>query len=337
MDKKKNRYKIGILGAGSWGLTLANVLFDNNNDVVIWEFDPKQCDKLSKERRFYPLGDYRIPDELVITNSLSEAVSSKDYIIFSLPSSTIRTVTEKISHLKFPVDPVIISTVKGFDHKSLKRPSEILRMNLGKRRKIAVLSGPSHAEEVIKRIPTAVVAASVNRDVNTAIQTLFSNIYFRVYTTSDIKGVELGGALKNIIAISSGIAKGLNLGDNTRAALVTRGNAELMRLGLKLGAKKATFNGLSGIGDLVVTCFSDHSRNFKFGRLIGQGYNMKEALKIIKVTVEGVGASECCYRISKKNYIQMPLCNMVYEILFKGKNPQKACQELMMRPLKSET
>lgn len=337
MVKKKDRYNIAVLGAGSWGITLANLLFENNNNVTIWEFDPVQAKKIKKNRQFISLGKFRIPMEIDITDSLKYAVKNADYIVVSVPSSVIKAVVSKLAKLKLKSSVTLISTVKGFDQKTLKRPSEILKMFMGNNVSIGVLSGPSHAEEVIQKIPTAVVIASGSKKTKKDLQRLFSNQYFRVYTSFDIKGVELGGALKNIIAVAAGMVTGLGLGDNTKAALITRGNAEIARLGIRMGARRKTFTGLSGVGDLIVTCFSEHSRNFRFGKYIGKGFSFNEALAKMKTTVEGINTTRSCYKLSRKLDIQMPVCNQVYRVLFKGKNSHDAWKELMNRPLKSES
>ncbi len=336
MEKKKDQYNIAVLGAGSWGITLANVLYENGHNIKIWEFDPLQASKLRKKRKFLSLEAYCIPKEIDITSSLKNAVTAVDFIVVSVPSAAIKSVAQELSKISIMRSTIVISTVKGFDKATLKRPSEILKEHLRYGMQIAVLSGPSHAEEVIKKIPTAIVTASRNRNSTRKIQTIFSNVYFRVYNSSDIKGVELGGALKNVIAVASGIASGLKLGDNTRAALITRGNAEITRLGIALGARKVTFNGLSGIGDLIVTCFSEHSRNFRFGKYLGEGYSIDEANEKAQTTVEGINTTQSCYKLSKKYNVQMPVCSMVYKILFKDKSPSEAWRELMLRPLKSE-
>jgi glycerol-3-phosphate dehydrogenase (NAD(P)+) len=336
MEKKKDQYKIAVLGAGSWGITLGNVLYQNGNPVVLWEFDKKQAKKLEAERSFRTLGNYRIPENIVITSSLKEAVHTSDIIILAVPSSALSYVAGRLSRYSASKDTVFVSAVKGFDQKTLKRPSEVLRASLGKNAQISVLSGPSHAEEVIREIPTAVVISSVKKDLNLMLQNIFSNVYLRVYTSLDIKGVELGGALKNIIAVASGIASGLGLGDNTRAALITRGNSEIMRLGVKMGAKRITFSGLSGIGDLIVTCFSEHSRNYRFGKLIGKGVNFEDAQRKIGTTVEGAYTVKSCMKLAEQYEVQMPVCSAVFQMLYKGTPAVKAQRELMLRPLKSE-
>ncbi|MFH1416030.1 MAG: NAD(P)H-dependent glycerol-3-phosphate dehydrogenase [Elusimicrobiota bacterium] len=336
MAKKKNRFNITVLGAGSWGITLADLLYNNGNSITLWEFDRRQAEKLKKKRSFISLKNYSIPDKIKITDSLEEAVSGSDCLVVSLPTVAVKHVASRLSKLGIRQGMPVISTVKGIEGITLETPSRILRHYLGNKVHIAVLSGPSHAEEVIKKEPTAVVIASVNPKTTMELQSIFSSIYFRVYTSSDLRGVELGGALKNVIAIASGICSGLGLGDNTRAALITRGNAEIMRLGIKLGAKKVTFSGLSGIGDLIVTCFSEHSRNFRFGKYLGSGYTVQEARDKVMTTVEGINTSKSCYRLSKRYNVQMPVCNIVYQMLFRGKEPSVALKELMLRPLKSE-
>lgn len=336
MVKKIRQSRVAVLGAGSWGITLANVLHENKNKVILWEYDPIQTKKLQRYRTFITLKGYKIPKAITITNSLEEAATGADYIVVSVPSSALKSVVGKLSKININRKTVIVSTIKGFDQQSLMRPTELLEKHLGGNVKLAVLSGPSHAEEVVNRVPTAIVVATKNKSTGTNLQELFSNLYFRVYTSNDIKGVELGGALKNIIAIGSGIASGLGMGDNTKAALITRGNAEITRLGIELGAKRKTFGGLSGIGDLIVTCFSEHSRNFRFGKYIGQGYSIDEALKKTKTTAEGVYATQSCYKLSKKHKIQMPVCKMIYQVLYNNKPVEQAWKELMSRPLKSE-
>ncbi len=336
MVKKKKRSKIAVIGAGSWGIALGNVLYENDYNITLWEYDSSEAKNLIKTRKFKSLRGYKIPDDIKITNSLDEAVIDAKYIVVSVPSATIKSVARQLSEVKIGKDVLVISTIKGLEKKTLKRASEVLQDEIGGEINIAVLSGPSHAEEVVKRVPTAVVCAGVNRAVNSKIQKVFSNVYFRVYSSSDIKGVEFGGAFKNVIAIASGISKGLGMGDNTVAALITRGNAEIRQLGVKLGAKEETFNGLSGIGDLIVTCFSEHSRNFRFGRYMGVGLTFEEAFNKIETTVEGISTAKSVYKLARINDIQMPVCDTVYRILFNGKSPAESWMELMKRPLKSE-
>jgi len=333
---KKDRFNITVLGAGSWGITLGNLLYENGHKVKLWEFNPEQALKLQKERTFVSLKGFKLPEEIGITSSIEEAVTGADYVIAAVPSSSIEDVAKSLTKISIPASVKFVSAVKGFGKKTLQRPSQILRESLGKKNHIAVLSGPSHAEEVINKVPTAVVCASSNEKVSRDVQKLFSNVYFRVYTSTDLTGVELGGALKNVIAIASGIATGLGMGDNTKAALITRGAVEMNRLGSRMGARKNTFNGLSGIGDLIVTCFSEHSRNFKFGFMIGEGLGFDEAFAKMETTVEGIDTARSVMKLSKKYDTHMPVCEKVYQVLFNKKSSKEAWKELMLRPLKSE-
>ena len=333
---KKKKSKIAVLGAGSWGITLGNLLHQNGNEITLWEFNHRQAERLKRNRSFISLNDFKIPHNIKITNSLPDAVDSADYVLLAVPSTAVETVAKELSKIKVKRATTIISAVKGFDQRTLKRPTQVLRDHLGRGIHIAVISGPSHAEEVIKNIPTAVVVASVDFRTRLKVQRLFSNLYFRVYTSSDIVGVELSGTLKNVIAIASGIASGGGMGDNTRAALITRGNMEITSLGVRMGARRNTFNGLSGIGDLIVTCFSEHSRNFRFGRYIGLGLNFQQALNKMETTVEGIATTRSVHKLSKIHKVRMPVCEMVYKILFKNKAVDEAWRELMLRPLRSE-
>ncbi len=336
MAKKKDQFKIAVLGAGSWGITLAYLLKEKGNEVRLWEFDPRQSKMLDKKRCFSPLKNFVIPSEIKISSSLKKTIEGSNFLVIAVPSKALKSTVMKIKKIKETIPPLLISAVKGFDYATLKRPTEILREELGRSFHICVLSGPSHAEEVIRKMPTAIVSASANRQAARQVQKLFFTDYFRVYTSDDIKGVELGGALKNVIAVASGITSGLGLGDNTRAALITRGNSEIKQLGTKMGARHKTFNGLSGMGDLIVTCFSMHSRNYRFGRYIGEGMSFSEAEKKVGTTAEGIYTVKSCIKLSKKYNIPMPVCAKVYDILYKGKNPAEATEELMTRPLKSE-
>ncbi|NLB35071.1 MAG: NAD(P)-dependent glycerol-3-phosphate dehydrogenase, partial [Elusimicrobia bacterium] len=269
-------------------------------------------------------------------DSLNDAVEDADMIVVSVPSVAIASTAELLKNAEFSDETIIVSTVKGFETVSLNRPTQLLEKELNGRGRIGVLSGPSHAEEVVNQIPTAIVAASTDTETRCLVQRKFSNIYFRVYTSSDLIGVELGGALKNVIAIASGIVAGSGLGDNTRAALIARGNTEITRLGIAMGASSDTFSGLSGIGDLIVTCFSEHSRNFRFGKYLGSGHTFEDALAKMKTTVEGINTAKCVDRLAEKYQVSMPLCNKISEMLFDNKSVSDAWKELMLRPLKSE-
>jgi len=327
-----------ILGGGSWGITLAILLFEKGFSVKVWEFERKQAEILRKKRklRFLPWVD--IPQEIEITSSISNALEGTRLVIVALPSHVVRRVAKKIAEIALPEDTIIVNASKGLENSTLLRMSEVLSEELPRklRKRIVVLSGPSHAEEVSRKIPTTVVVASTNEKLNREVQKIFFTPYFRVYTNSDIIGVEMGGALKNIIAVAAGIADGLGLGDNSKAALITRGLVEITRLGKALGAKPATFSGLSGMGDLIVTCTSNYSRNRNFGEKIGQGKSLKKALSEIKMVVEGIRTTKAAYQLAKKYKVSMPITEQAYNVLFKNKKPSEAVRDLMLREAKPE-
>jgi len=327
-----------ILGGGSWGITLAILLFEKGFSIKVWEFERKQAEILRKKRklRFLPWVD--IPQEIEITSSISNALEGTRLVIVALPSHVVRRVAKKIAEIALPEDTIIVNASKGLENSTLLRMSEVLSEELPRklRKRIVVLSGPSHAEEVSRKIPTTVVVASTNEKLNREVQKIFFTPYFRVYTNSDIIGVEMGGALKNIIAVAAGIADGLGLGDNSKAALITRGLVEITRLGKVLGAKPATFSGLSGMGDLIVTCTSRYSRNRNFGEKIGQGKSLKKALSEIKMVVEGVRTTKVAYQLAKKYKVSMPITEQAYNVLFKNKKPSEAVRDLMLREAKPE-
>ena len=332
--------KICVLGAGSWGTSLSTLLFNKGYEVSLWEFNEKQAKFLSEKRSLSFLPDLTIPKGIFITSDLKDALEEAIIIIFAIPSQVMRKVAKRVAILKKKGGYFAISAAKGFELKTLKRMSEILEEELtpqwGKKCGIAVLSGPSHAEEVSKNIPTAVVIASKSTSTAKSLQTIFMTSLFRVYTSKDIIGVEIGGGLKNIVALACGISDGLGLGDNTKAALMTRGLTEIRRLGIKMGANPFTFSGLSGMGDLIVTCISKHSRNRNLGEKIGQGKPLKAALKEIVMVVEGVPTTQCAYRLTKKFDVSLPITEEVYKVLFKNKNPKDAIKNLMERAPKPE-
>lgn len=329
---------VAVLGAGSWGITLAILLFEKGFFVKVWEFEREQAEILRKKRklRFLPWVD--IPREIEITSSISHALEGVRLVVIALPSHVVRRVGKKIAEVSLPEDIIIVNVSKGLEDKSLLRMSQVLSEELPEklRDQIVVLSGPSHAEEVSRKIPTTVVVASVNEKLNWEVQKFFFTPYFRVYTNPDIIGVEMGGALKNIIAIAVGIGDGLGFGDNSKAALITRGLVEITRLGKALGAKPATFSGLSGMGDLIVTCTSRYSRNRNFGEKIGQGKTLKKALSEIKMVVEGIRTTKAAYQLAKNYKVSMPITEEVYKVLFKNKKPSEAVTDLMLREAKPE-
>lgn len=330
--------KIAVLGAGSWGIATSVLLFSNGHQVTLWEFDHLEMTKLAKDREHKEkLPGIVIPKEITITDDLTSATVGAEMLALALPSHTVREVAKKLARLKLP-DPIIVNLAKGIENDTLCRMSEILKEELSSNLhdKIATLSGPSHAEEVSRKIPTTVVVAGFQEEIAKRIQQTFMNPYFRVYTNSDIVGVELGGSLKNVIAIAAGICDGMGLGDNSRGALLTRGLAEIIRLGEKLGAKRETFAGLSGLGDLVTTCISRYSRNRFVGEQIGKGKTLNQILKEMTMVAEGIKTTKSAYQLSIKYEVEMPITQQVYQVLFENRKPQQAITELMTRDPKSE-
>ena len=330
--------KISVLGAGGWGTTLAILLHFNGHEVTLWEYKRSYAKALNRSRENKALlPGIKIPKEINITHSLSESCENKHMIVLAVPSQFIRGVLKEMKRYDFR-DTIFVSVAKGIEKDTLLTVSQIIKDELKNlsSTNIGVLSGPSHAEEVAKKIPTAVVAAS--RDPFTAkqIQSAFITSYFRVYSTTDILGVEYGGALKNVIAIGAGIIDGAKFGDNTKAAIMTRGIAEISRLGIALGAKPETFSGLSGMGDLIVTCMSKHSRNRFVGEQLGKGKKLKDILKKMQMVAEGVETCRSVHQLSLKHKIETPIAKAVYTILFEEKDPTKATYELMTRDMKAE-
>jgi glycerol-3-phosphate dehydrogenase (NAD(P)+) len=330
--------KITVLGAGSWGIAISVLLHFNGHRVILWEFDHLEMTKLSQKREHkQKLPGIVIPKQVNITDDLTSASSGAEILVLALPSHTVREVAKKLARLKL-ADPVIVNLAKGIENDTLCRMSGVLREELPSNLhdKIVTLSGPSHAEEVSNKIPTTVVVAGFKEEIAKEIQQTFMNFYFRVYTNSDIIGVELGGSLKNVIAIAAGICDGMGLGDNSRGALITRGLAEIVRLGEKLGAKRETFAGLSGLGDLVTTCISKYSRNRFVGEQIGKGKTLDQVLKEMTMVAEGVKTTKSAYQLSIQHEVEMPITQQVYQVLFENKQPQQAITELMTRDPKSE-
>jgi glycerol-3-phosphate dehydrogenase (NAD(P)+) len=331
--------KISILGAGGWGTALSIVLHRNKHKVTLWEFNPEYAHTLREYREnFYYLRGIKIPDAIKISDDIEKAVSAAEMIVVSTPTQFIRNVMEKIKNFHFR-DKILLNVSKGIENGTLMTVSEIfldILKNINKKN-IASLSGPSHAEEVVRNIPTAVSVASSDEKNARLVQKTFSNRHFRVYTTNDIKGVELGGALKNVIAIAAGIAEGAGFGDNTKAAIMTRGIREITRLGKKMGADEKTFMGLSGIGDLIVTCMSRLSRNRYVGEQIGKGRKLRQVLSGMKMVAEGVATTKSAHQLARKLNVELPITEQVYKMLFEDKNPHQATEELMTRDLKKET
>lgn len=330
--------KAAVVGAGSWGTTLANVLAQNGMKVALWARRPELAEEIRiyRENKTY-LPGVEISDSIDVSSDLEKVIYGSDFVVMVVPSHSMSAICRQIG--KYIKDEaIIISASKGLEIDTLRRMSQILSDELPSHfsERIAVLSGPSHAEEVSKKLPTTVVAASTRRHVAEQLQDIFMNAYFRVYTNPDVIGVELGGALKNIIAICSGISDGLGFGDNTRAALMTRGIVEITRLGVKLGANPATFGGLSGIGDLIVTCSSSYSRNRRAGIEIGRGKTVKEVIESTKMVIEGINTTKAAYILANNLNIEMPITEQAYAVLFENKNPLEAVSTLMRRQGKHE-
>ncbi len=330
------KLRISVLGDGGWGTTLAILLQKKGFSVSLWGAFPEYVKSLNKTRinaRFLP--KVKIPRQIEIIDSLESAVASKDLIVLAIPSEYIRGVLEKIKNIGFDPRCAYISVSKGIEIGSLKRISEIIREELGNV-KLGVLSGPTIVREVIAGKPATAIVASANPDLAKWLQDIFMSGNFRVYTSSDVVGVELGGSLKNVIAIACGIADGLELGSNAKAALLSRGLAEICRLGGKMGAQAQTFSGLSGLGDLVTTCFSPYSRNRSLGEEIARGKTLAQIKKTMKMVAEGVPTAKSAYMLSKKFSVEMPITEQVYSVLYQNKRPFPAVKELMARQRKEE-
>ena len=328
--------KISVLGSGSWGLALALLLHNNGHEVLLWSARPENARKL-REKRENPdrLPGVRLPDEIDVLTDLERALKDVDVTVLAVASPYIRSTAHKMAPFVCK-DQKIVNVAKGIEEKTLKTLSEVIKEEIPQGN-VAVLSGPSHAEEVGRGLPTTCVISAHTQETAEYLQSIFMSPVFRVYTTPDILGVELGGALKNVIALAAGTADGLGYGDNTKAALITRGITEIGRLGKKMGAQMETFYGLSGIGDLIVTCASKHSRNRKAGYLIGQGYTMEEAMKEVQMVVEGVYSARAARELAEKYEVEMPIITEVNRVLFEGKSAAEAVMDLMLRDKKVET
>ena len=328
---------VTILGAGSWGMAVSQILSDNDCQATLWEYNTKEARRLESERtREEKLVSFKLSDSVTVTSSLKEALNNTSLVILAVPSQNLRMVLNQAQDY-LGEKPKFLNLAKGIENKTLKRMSEVVEDVLGDSKySFATLSGPSHAEEVARRMPTTITVAGHDDRLNRNLQELFSNSYFRVYKSSDLVGVEMGGALKNIIAIAAGIIFGLGMGDNTTGALVTRGLAEISRLGISMGASAETFAGLSGVGDLITTCVSKHSRNRYVGVEIGKGRNLEDILEGMTMVAEGVETTRAGYELSRLKSVEMPITKEVYKVLFENKTPGEAIWELMGRELKSE-
>ncbi len=327
--------KVAVIGAGSWGTALATVLAGNGEDVYIWDIDKAHLQRMADNHENVDyLPGVKLSENIRMVMDEAEALDGADFVLFSAPAQHFRNALETaLPHIR--EDAVIINVAKGIERHSLKRMSEIASDVIDLNRYV-VLSGPSHAEEVGTRQPTTVAAASINLDMAERVQDLFMSDRFRVYTTEDIVGVELGGALKNIIALGAGISDGMGFGDNAKAALMTRGLAEITRLGLKLGAKPETFAGLTGVGDLIVTCTSMHSRNRRCGIMIGEGMDPDEATEKVGMVVEGMYTTDAAYELAKRVDVEMPITETIYKTIRGEINAKLAVSLLMERDRKHE-
>lgn len=325
---------IAVIGAGSWGTTLAYLLSEKGYDVSLWAHEEDLAEEIKRTRiNSIYLPDINLPENIKISHRLDEVVARARYVLNVVPSQYARSVfKEALSYI--PDGAVIISASKGIERGTLLTVSSILKELTDC--PLAVLSGPSFAKEVIKKMPTAVTLATGDKKEGLLLQEVFNTNHFRVYTHDDMLGVEIGGALKNVIAIASGISDGLGLGQNARAALITRGLAEMKRLGLAMGAKKETFSGLSGLGDLVLTCTGHLSRNYTVGMKLAQGIKLADIISQTKMVAEGVETAESAYELSKKYNIEMPIVEQVYKVLYEDKSPADAVDDLMCRSLKTE-
>ena len=307
--------KIAIIGSGSWGVALATYLANMGNEIKIWSFSEEEKNLINNEKKCKFLPDLVLPNNIYCSSDFEEVIKDTEFILHVTPSKFTRSTFKQ--YKQYVGDKPVIICSKGFE-------------------KVGVLSGPSHAEEVSVGVPTALVMASEHSDVLKILQETFMSEKMRIYTSSDVKGVELGGALKNIIAFCAGVAAGIGLGDNSFAALITRGLKEISRLGIKLGGELETFYGLSGLGDLIVTCLSEHSRNRKAGKLIGQGKTLEEAKKEVGMVIESIDNIDVAYQLGKINNVEMPIVNAVYEVLYNKLKPQEAVKNLMTRNKKME-
>ena len=327
--------KAGVIGSGSWGTALARVLSKNGHEVTLWSRREEESRMLREERENKSkLPGVKLPDDILCTTDLEQTVEGKDILVLATASPSIRSMAKKMAPY-VAAGQLIVDVSKGIEESTLMILTDVIAQEIPQCR-AAVLSGPSHAEEVGRDIPTTVVAGAKDRETAEYIQNLFMNKVFRVYTSPDMLGIELGGALKNVIALAAGTADGLGCGDNTKAALITRGIAEITRLGTVMGGKPETFSGLTGIGDLIVTCASMHSRNRRAGILIGKGYTMDEAMKEVKMVVEGVYSAKAALKLAEKYHVTMPIVEQVNEVLFDGKSAKDALAELMLRDKRME-
>jgi glycerol-3-phosphate dehydrogenase (NAD(P)+) len=324
---------IAIIGSGSWGVALAVHLASLGHNIKIWSFMEEERDLINNERKCKFLPGLNLPKNIQCSTNFEEVIKDSKFILHVTPSKFTRNIFKQ--YKQYVGNKPIIICSKGFEKETLETLDEVILEEMPEA-KVGVLSGPSHAEEVSIAIPTALVIASKHQNILKTIQDAFMSEKMRIYTSNDVKGVELGGALKNIIAFCAGVAAGIGLGDNSFAALITRGLKEISRLGVELGGKEETFYGLSGLGDLIVTCLSEHSRNRKAGMLIGQGKSLEETKKEVGMVIESIDNIEVAYELGKLHNIEMPIVETVYKVLYENLNPQEAVKNLMTRDKKME-
>ena len=329
--------KIAMLGTGTWGLALSNLLAHKDHEVRAYSPFKEEIDKLNEKRCHPRFPGITLHPSIVFSSSLKEALDGADLVVYASPSPYIRAMAKSSYPYLSSSIKALVSVSKGLEDKTFLTMSKVIEEETDGRYPLVALSGPTHAEEVIKELPTLCVAASSNMEAARLVRDAFASSWFRVYDHNDIDGVELCGAIKNIMAIASGIAEGLGYGDNARAALISRGLIEMMRLGTALGAKKETFFGLAGLGDLVVTATSRHSRNHECGLYIGQGYTAQEAVKKVGMAVEGLNALEAAYHLEKKLGLELPIIEAVHQVVREGLAPSRAVESLFARPLKTES
>ncbi len=326
---------ISVIGSGSWGTAIAWLLSNNGHQVTIWSYLKEETEMFMKNHENTDkLPGVKLADDVKYTNDLREAVSGKDILVLAVPSPVVRSTSRSMSPY-VAEGQLIVSLAKGIEESTLMTMSEIEEQEIPQA-KVAVLSGPSHAEEVGRGLPTTIVAGAHDRETAQRVQSVFMSPVFRVYTSSDMLGIQIGASLKNVIALAAGIADGIGYGDNSKAALITRGSAEITRLGIAMGANPKTLLGLSGIGDLFVTCASKHSRNRNAGYLIGKGYTMKQAMDEVHQVVEGVYSAKAGLLLGKKYNIEMPIVEVINKVLFEGMSAEEGVKELMMRTGKDE-
>ena len=328
--------KVSVLGAGSWGIALARVLASNGHEVTVWSALKDEILMLKEHREhLQKLPGVKLSDSMIFTDCLKNAMEDKELLVLAVPSSFVRKTASQMKEF-YKSGQVVVNVAKGIEEATLMTMSDVISDEIPNVR-VAVLSGPSHAEEVGRGIPTTIVAGAKEKETAELVQNMFMNDVFRVYTSPDVIGIEIGAALKNVVALAAGIADGLGYGDNTKAALITRGMAEITRLGIAMGGEAETFYGLSGIGDLIVTCASMHSRNRRAGILIGQGKTAKQAMEEVGAVVEGYYAAKAAYALGQREGIDMPITEAAYKVLYEGADARETFQSLMIRRRKSES